>query len=151
MRTAPPVSVSCTGGSVWRWAQSAVPALAIAAWVAWAAGHRAWPADQAAVAALLSAAVVGGFVWWRAAPRVLSLQWDGQQWWANGSTVNAVVMMELPHWLLIRLHAQGGLVPRWAAVSATEAGPAWHGLRVALFAHRPPLDAGPLADLGPHV
>jgi hypothetical protein len=151
MRTAPPVSVLCTGGPLWRWAQCGVPALAMAAVVTWAAAHQGWSADEAVVAALLSAAVMGGVVWWQAAPRVLALQWDGQQWSADGSPVNAVVMMALPRWLLIRLHDERGRAARWAAVSATEAGPAWHGLCVALFARRPATDAGPLADLGPHV
>ncbi len=151
MRTAPPVSVSCSGGPVWRWAQSLIPALATAALVAWAALHLDWQAGHLALVASLVASLVGALAWW-AAPRTAVVQWDGQQWLADGHVVNVVVMMDLPHWLLIRLHGQGGHAARWAAISASEAGPAWHGLRVALFARQPSPDAArALADLGPHV
>jgi hypothetical protein len=159
MRTAPPVNVSCTGGFTWRGVQSSVPAGAAAAVAAWAAGHRGWADEIAAGVALLCAAVVGAMAWWRAAPISVVLQWDGQQWTADGSTVHVHVMMGLPRWLLLRLRSRDGdgdgdgdgSLVRWLAVSASDAGPAWHGLRVALFAHQPQADAGLLADLGPHV
>jgi hypothetical protein len=151
MRTAPPVSVSCTGGLIWRWVQSVVPALAAAALAAWAAGHQAWPADNAAWVALLCAAIVGALAWWRAAPHSLVLHWDGQQWAADGIAMNAHVMMGLPRWLLLRLRAVDGHSSRWCAVSATDAGPMWHGLRVALFANQPRSGTGLLTDIGPHV
>jgi hypothetical protein len=151
MRTAPPVSVLCTGGPQWRWTQTVLPTLAIASLVAWIAGHRGWSMQATAVSAMSSALAIGLLAWWQAAPRRLALQWDGQQWLADGAAVHAVVMMDLPHWLLIRLHVGRGISSRWVAVSAGEAGPAWHGLRVALFAQRSTPSAGPLADFGPHV
>jgi hypothetical protein len=154
MRTAPSVSVSCSGGLGWRWAQSLIPALAMAAFAAWTAGHRGWRADHVALVALLGASLVGSLAWWWAAPRSVVMQWDGQQWSADGSVVNVVVMMDLPRWLLLRLRFENGPSKnstRWTAVSAADAGPAWHGLRVALFARASNQPDRPLADLGPHV
>jgi hypothetical protein len=151
MRTAPPVSVSCTGGSLWRALQCLVPACAAAALSAWGAGHAGWPAAAVAGAAALSALAVAALAWWRAAPRAVALQWDGQRWSADGDVVTALVVMDVARGLLVQLHGGPGQRVRWVAISAAETGPAWHGVRTALFARRAVDAASPLADLGRHV
>ena len=131
MRTAPPVSVRCTGGRVWQAVQAGLPALAAAALAAWGLGMAERPLWPAALAAGLAALVA-----WRFAPmRPLALEWNGQRWSVEGTEGPVEVMMDLGPWLLLRQRPHGR--PRWLAVSAREAGPAMHGLRAALYAPPP--------------
>ena len=43
MRTAPPVSVRCSGGAAWHALRAGLPALAAGALAAWVLGHAGWP------------------------------------------------------------------------------------------------------------
>jgi hypothetical protein len=136
MRTAPPVSVRCTGGAVWRAVRAGLPVLALVTLVFWMALHRGLAQAQAAAVAavvLLAAALPA----WRfnRTPAVV-LAWDGERWTADGEPGRLEVTMDLGAWLLLRLHPG-----RWIAVAAGEAGPAWHGLRAAAHARQPAPDA----------
>jgi hypothetical protein len=131
-----------------------LPALGTAAGLAWAAGHWGWAASDSGLWVVICAAAVAALSWWLAAPRARHVQWDGQQWLADGAAVRVEVMIDLPRWLLLRLRAEPGSATGgvcWTAVSAAESGPVWHGLRVALFARTPEKSSALLADLGPHV
>jgi hypothetical protein len=150
MRTAPPVSVHCTGGAFWRGVQTLLPALATAAFGAWVAGHSQWSVGTTAAVVWLLSALVAVLAWRAAAPRVATLNWDGQEWTVDEMAGQLLVMMDLGPWLLLRwMPAQRGRT-RWLAVSASEAGAAWHGLRAALYAKLPLQDAT-TGNAGPHV
>jgi hypothetical protein len=98
-----------------------------------------------------SAAVSGAWFWWLAggigAVTALighaswpappgRLCWTGQGWQlADGVPLRQVsVQIDIGGWMLLRLSPLAGR-PRWAAICAQQAGPAWHGLRVALRFH----------------
>jgi hypothetical protein len=132
MRAAPPVSLRCSGGWWWRGLQTFLPALAAAVFGVWALQWLQQPPAWAAVFALVVAAVS----WRLAATRPLDLVWDGQRWTADGVPGRLDVMLDVDGALLLRLRPEAGGPPRWMAVTAAEAGPAWHGLRVAAY-HRP--------------
>jgi hypothetical protein len=153
MRSAPPVSVQCTGGRLWRVVQTLLPALAAAALVAWVAGHAAWPVDKTSWAALLFSLCVASLAWRVAVPTQTTLAWRHPAWTANGSVVQVTVTMDLATWVLLRLkpNVAGEVTPRWLAVSASDAGPAWHGLRVALYALSDSAAVDKAAPTGPHV
>jgi hypothetical protein len=150
MRTAPPVSVHCSGGRVWRALQSLLPALAAAVFVVWLTEYGGWPKPQTAFAALFLTTIVAVLAWRAAAPRIALLTWDGRCWRVDDASGQLLVMMDLGLWMLLRLKPapQGPL--RWLAVSASEAGPAWHGLRAALHSVQPSENAAP-AKAGPRV
>ncbi len=135
MRAAPPVSLRCSGGWWWRGLQTALPALAAAACGVWALQWARQPLGWAAVPALAVAALA----WRLAAPRGVELVWDGQRWTADGLPGQLDVMLDAGSVLLLRLRpdADRGCRPRWIAVSAREAGPAMHGLRVAVYQRSP--------------
>ncbi len=146
MRAAPPVSVRCSGGWWWRGAQTFLPGLAAGVFGVWVSQWLQQPPGWAAVFALLVAAAS----WQLAGSRPLDLVWDGQRWTADGVPGHLDVMLDLGRGLLLRLRPDSGRQPRWIAVTAAEAGPAWHGLRVAAYqrpAELPPRDApsGPAA------
>ena len=83
------------------------------------------------------------------------LGWDGAVWLWRGERPDqglvplqrVVVSLDLGAWMLLQLVPACGLSTRWRVASARRAGPAWHGLRVALQAHagdpRLPDDATP--------
>ena len=139
MRAAPPVSVRCNGGAAWRLVQTGLFTLAAAVCAAWALGHfgrtTAW-----AVAPGLAVAVAA---WRGCRGRDVVLTWDGRAWTADGMPGRVEVMMDLGHWLLLRMRLDGGTARRWIAISASEAGPALHGLRAAVHAREPGAAPGP--------
>lgn len=144
MRHAGPVSLQCPGRA-WRLLQGSVFALAaasIGAWLAaWAGLQAAMTFAAAGLAALVAAALA--VVCMRSHPR--QLQWDGAGWELDGQAAAPRLMLDLGHFLLLRLQLPYRAV-RWLGVSRREAGPAWHGLRVALLAHGQ--DGGPRSDTG---
>ena len=133
MRAAPAVSVKGSGGWLWRLVNGVLPGLAAGALVLALLQHAERPAWPAAVVALATAAVA----WWQARPRAVALNWDGQCWTADGKPGALQVMIDLGSALLLRVQPEAGAAARWVAVTAAEAGSAWHGLRVAVCA-RPP-------------
>ena len=131
MRTAPPVSVRCSGGAAWHALRAGLPALAAGALAAWALGHAGWPASPALAVVLLAAAVA----WRPAQPSPVSLAWDGQRWQTDGTPGALSVMIDAGAFLLLRLRPEGQREgSRWIAVTAREAGPAMHALRAAAYA-----------------
>ncbi len=132
MQAAPAVAVKSGGGWQWRLVNSALPALAAAALAMLALQH----AEQSVWPAAMAAALVFGFAWWQAKPKPLALNWDGQRWTADDVPGDMAVMVDLGLAMLLRMRLQGGAV-RWLAITATDAGSAWHGLRAAAYA-RPP-------------
>jgi hypothetical protein len=137
MRGAPPVALTCDGGLVWRAVQAFLPAAAAGALAPWLAGHGGLGVSGQAVAALVFAMAAAAWAWRASAPRPVALAWDGEQWRLGpaGAPGRVDVMIDLGGWLLLR-HVGGGARGRasWLAVSAAAAGPALHGLRVALQA-----------------
>jgi hypothetical protein len=114
--------------------------LAAAVFGVWALQWLQQPPGWAAVLALAIAALS----WRLAATRPLDLVWDGQRWMSDGVPGRLDVMLDVGSALLLRLRPDSGRQPRWLAVTAAEAGPAWHGLRVAAYHHAaelPPRDA----------
>ena len=133
MRAAPAVSVKGSGGWLWRLVNSVLPALALAALALLALQHAEGPIWPAAVVLALTGAVA-----WRCArAQPIALQWDGQRWTADDVGGTLQVMIDLGFALLLRLQPEAGGAARWMAVTATEAGSAWHGLRAAVYS-RPP-------------
>jgi hypothetical protein len=133
MRPAPAVAVRGSGGLGWRLVQTLLPALAAAAVTAWLLmrfERSAWPAAVAA-------ALAGATCWVLAQPRAVALVWDGKQWSADGAAGTLAVMVDIGPALLLRLQPVAGGAARWAAITAAEAGPAWHALRAAVYS-RPP-------------
>jgi len=138
MRPAPAVAVSCSGGATWRVVQAALPALAAGAVAALVLLHlerAAWPAGFVAACAGVAA--------WRAArPRPQALRWDGQVWSVDGTPGQLAVMIDIGPALLLRLKPVPRGAARWIAVTRSEAGPAWHPLRAAVYS-RPPKPTAP--------
>jgi len=136
MRAAPAVAVHCSGGLCWFALQTVLPALAAAACVAWGLLLAGVAPGWALAGALLAAGGAGllAFRFWR--PPALLLQWDGQRWAAGEEPGRLQLMMDAGFLLVLCLHAERG-GKRWLAVSAAEAGPAWHALRAAVYS-RPP-------------
>jgi hypothetical protein len=134
MRAAPPVAVVCTGGRGWRLLCAALPALAAAALTAWGLQH----AERAALLPALGVAVtVGALCWRRSARPPVQVNWDGQQWTADGVAGRLAVMIDIGPSLLLRLQPAAGGAMRWLPVTAREAGSAWPALRGAVYS-RPP-------------
>ncbi len=130
MRPAAAVAVCCSGGAAWRAWCALLPALAVAALLAWLLQRMEQPAWPAAP---LAGVPVAGLAWWRARPVPVALRWDGQAWWAGEAQGDIAVMIDLGRWLLLRHRAAAGGGARWIAVTAAEAGAAWHPLRAALY------------------
>jgi hypothetical protein len=124
--------------------QTALSTLAAAACGVWALQAvqlpLAWAGVLAIAVALLS--------WFQAEPTPVDLCWDGQRWTADGQPGQLDVMLDAGSALLLRLRPGTGRRHRWIAVTAAEAGPAMHGLRVAVY-HRPPELPHPDEPAGP--
>ena len=136
MRAAPAVAVRCDGGPLWCALYIGLPALAAATLVGWAMLLAAGSAVWSLAASLLAGAVAGFFASRHWQPPAALLQWDGQRWMADGAPGRLQLMMDSGFLLVLRLHLDTG-GERWLAASATEAGPAWHALRAAVYS-RPP-------------
>ena len=134
MRAAPAVSVRGSGGVAWRLFQAAVPALAASALIAWGLGL-----GQLHLApALWALPVVGAVAWWLAPRTPQALAWDGQCWRLDGREGSVELMIDLGGWLLLRFRpSPAPRRRRWVAVCRSDAGPALHGLRAAVYC-RPP-------------
>ncbi|MDO9091956.1 MAG: hypothetical protein Q7U99_04825 [Rubrivivax sp.] len=153
MSAAPAVSVQGSGGNAWRLLQSGLPAVSAAALVAWGLGHwqlPLWPA--------WTTLPVMAFVAWRGLrPRAIHLSWDGQIWQADGQPGPVEVMVDLGPWLLLRLKpvapASGKTSASvWIPLAASEAGPALHALRAAVYCPAPePTPGARMARPGPHA
>jgi hypothetical protein len=141
MRAAPPVSVRCDSGVPWRLVQSGLMALASAVAVDWVLAHAA--ASPAPALGVLAG--VGALAWRLTATQHFRLAWDGDCWTVDGVPGRLDVMMDLGGWLLLRLRPTAAGHSRWAAVTAREAGPALHGLRVAAYSHATEQDLPALA------
>ena len=134
MRAAPAVGLHCSGGFAWRLVQALVPALAAAAVVAWLLGL----GERPVVMALGVVPLVGAIAWGLARPLSQALNWDGQCWRLAGREGSIEVMIDLGGWLLLRFDAAApGARSHLVAVSGSDAGPALHGLRAAVYC-RPP-------------
>jgi len=106
----------------------ALPALAAAVLVAWAA---------ASVMLAPAAAAIAGVVAWRASrPRAVHLQWTGEHWAADGDAGEVDLMLDLGPWMLLRFRPSVGR-PLWLPVPRGEAGASEQGLRAALYARGP--------------
>jgi hypothetical protein len=131
VRNAPPVSVCCAG-TVWIHVQAALNALAAAVAGTWLAQHAGVSGLPLALLAGAEAAAVFALTLWAGRGPVRRLAWDGNAWTLDGDEVDAAVMLDLGRWLLLRLRrAAGG--SDWLAVTASECGAAFHGLRAALY------------------
>jgi hypothetical protein len=125
--------------------------LAMGVFVAWLTAHAGWAAQQAILAVTLLAAIVAVIAWRAAAPRIALLVWDGQCWRVDdGVTSQLLVMMDLHSCILLRVMPAPRGLARWLLVSASAAGPAWHGLRAALYA-TPSADGAAAAKAAHHV
>ena len=133
MRQPPPVSVRCSGGRPWRALNLGLPALAAAALAAGIAGH-AGAAAASVVLSAVAAASAAAFAATRWLPAPADLVWDGQAWSADGTPGTLDIAIDAGPWMLLRLRPTAGGRRRWLPLSAAEAGPAWHALRVAAFA-----------------
>lgn len=144
MRHPPPVAVTCSGGASWRAVQTLLAALAAAALAAWARG---WLADgtPSAFLCLAAALAAGVFAWRLGVPRAVDLRWDGSSWSADGAVCKAEVVIDLGHWMLLRLDAPR----RWLALDAREAGGRLHLLRAALYSPAAPTPPSPPAAPAP--
>jgi hypothetical protein len=141
MRAPPAVAVRCTGGWPWRLLNVALPVLAAGVASAWALMHTPLPRLPAAALAAVAALVVLVPAWRLSRPRPRLLQWDGQRWTADGVPGRLQLMLDLGPFLLLRLHPGQGRGP-WLAVTAAEAGTAWHALRAAVYSRPPETPSG---------
>jgi len=144
VRTAPPVSVRCSGGAAWHALRAGLTALAAGAVAAWGLGHAGWPT----VLALAVLPLVALLAWPLTRPATAALVWDGQCWRADGVPGALSVMIDAGAFLLLHLRPEGRReASRWIAVTAREAGPAMHALRAAAYARVAKVD--PAAGTGP--
>jgi hypothetical protein len=137
MRAPPAVAVRCTGGWPWRWLNVALPAVAAGVASIWALLHFEVPVAPAAAVA----AVVLLLAWRLSRSREQLLQWDGQRWTVDGVPGRLQLMLDLGPFLLLRLHPEQGR-GLWLAVTAAEAGAAWHALRAAVYSRPPKTPSG---------
>ena len=133
MRAAPPVSLNLGTGRRERAAVCFLVACAGLASIHWTAALLEMPVAMGAE--LLLALALGAAAWWLVIPLTGRLSWDGRTWSRQLATDHDAIalarvqaMIDLGGWVLLRADA------RWCGVSRGEAGPAWHGLRVALLA-----------------
>lgn len=133
MHAAPPVELVLSGGWRERWVCALPWGLGVAASVAAAClpdtESYAWLIGVGA----LSGAVLGA---WLARPMRGVLSWDGQHWRSSspaGGTGSAAlhgVQVALDLGIAMVLTTDG---QQWCIVTVGDAGPRWHGLRLALF------------------
>lgn len=136
MRPAPPLSLTCSGHGAWCQARTVLAALATATLVAWGSSHLGFTALGVACAAA-TAALGAAFGARRAIqPRSELLVWDGALWQLDGAAGELDLMLDAGALLLLR-HRPAAAPARWWAVSAREAGPAFHALRAAVHAPAP--------------
>lgn len=89
--------------------------------------------------------LVGAAVGWRVLqPLQGRLGWDGRAWWHESPerTCGVQLVWDVGPWVLLRVWRDDWRRPRWCGVSCRQAGTAWHGLRLAVFA------SGPIAAPG---
>ena len=115
----------------------ALPALAAGVAAAWVLRH----VEASVAPAAMVAAAVLLLAWRLSRPRERLLQWDGQRWTVDGVPGRLQLMVDLGRFLLLRLHPEQGRGP-WLAVTAAEAGAAWHALRAAVYSRPPETPAG---------
>jgi hypothetical protein len=135
MHAAPPVAVRCTAGWPWRGVQTALPALAAAVSVFW--GLSTWANGTSELlrwgVSLAMGLIVAILAWRRSARPAQTLHWDGRRWALDGQPGELQLMIDLGRGLLLR-HAG----KRWLLATASDAGTAWHPLRVAVLARATP-------------
>ena len=137
MRSAPAVTVRCTGGALWRTLLWLLPAVAAAALVYWAALQLGW-GSAAGLSLALACATAAAAVAARRRPPPARLSWDGAGWTCNGLPVLPQVMLDTGSaWLLLHLRPPLGGRGRWLAVSQRDAAAAWHALRAAVYCPPP--------------
>ncbi len=141
MRAPPAVAVRCTGGWAWRLLNIALPTLAAGVFAVWALLHLEAPVAPAAFLAVFVAAGVLLLAWRLSRPRERLLQWDGQRWTVDAVPGRLQLMIDLGPFLLLRLHTGRSGGP-WLAVTAAEAGAAWHALRAAVYSRPPETPSG---------
>jgi hypothetical protein len=132
VRTAPPVSLSCPRAGLWRALLVALPAVAAGVGAVWALQHLSQPLALA----LLPALLVGLWAWRSAPADPVHLAWDGTQWLADGEAGELAPMLDLHAAMLLRWRSPTRKTI-WLPVSVHATGPAWHALRVAVYARRP--------------
>ena len=167
MHTAPAVAAALDAQRSERVVISSVHVLAAVVVLVWAGVHAGLggsvPAGMAGLAFTAAAAAFGA----RQARRALpadgkSLVWDGASWalttrasrggarsGVTGAEIRVPILqvgiaLDLGAWLLLRLQADTGGT-RWQVVRAACAGPAWHGLRLALLTQSGPAAPRPVA------
>lgn len=142
MRQSPAVRVQGQGGPVWRAVVLVLPALAAGSCVAWVglslglSGFWAW-----VLASKLAALTAAGLAW-RPQP-CHELAWDGAQWQVDGRPAQVRLMLDLGPWVLAQARPVQARGCVWLPLSAREAGPAWGGLRAALYARPTPAPQPP--------
>lgn len=141
MRAAPAIPpVELPGGRRERALAALLYALTAVALLAWLQRREAWPTGLGWPAAAALAGALLGWALWR--PMAGRLGWDGLAWSLQGPSgaarplLRLQLMLDLGGWLLLRAEFADGARPAmgWAALSAGQAGPAWQGLRLALYA-----------------
>ena len=152
MRVAPPVqALSCATGP-WRALQQGLYAMSVAVAVLWAGAHGLGGAAWVIGVALglgVGAALLAGR-WLPSAPQ--QLMWDGAVWSLQSPrgerrTGQAVLMLDLGTWLLVRFVPDIGAGPRraeWLPLRRADGPQGWRALRVALLAPRPQVGASGL-------
>ncbi|MEI7465199.1 MAG: hypothetical protein WCJ87_07635 [Burkholderiales bacterium] len=133
MRHAPPVSVLASSRG-WRAFQCVLGAVCAAALGGWLAQHLGAGSAMAAASAVAFAGPAAALAWRLAHQAPATLCWDGRAWQAGGQPVQLALMLDLGAVVVLRWQFAVGGKPVWTALSASEAGPAWHALRAALWA-----------------
>ena len=165
MHTAPAVSATLDAQGIERMLITLLHALAAVVLAAWVGLHAglvgSWPTWIAGLVWSTAAATFGAWLARRALPaNGTVLAWDGASWAVTtrssrgralaGSTCAGLrlpiqqlaVALDLGPWILLRLQADAGGA-RWQVVRAASAGPAWHGLRLALLTQAGPTGPRP--------
>ena len=143
MRQAPPADAPIASGRLERMLIALCHALALGAG-AYALTPALWGVDMplwVCVPLAGLAAAIGACTWQSVGGQ---LRWDGQQWhWLATSApagpaqalANLRVQIDLGSWVLLRWRAdKTARRHTWACLRAGDAGPRWHGMRVALVA-----------------